>query len=75
MAERSRILGQIRLAIVYLFIAALVVVSKPTTLVFVIGLLFAPIVAMTITLAAVYAPIGFLSGLTGVLFKEFAFTT
>ena len=29
---------------------------------------------MTITLAAVYAPIGFLSGLTGVLFKEFAFT-
>ena len=27
--------------------------------------LFAPIVAMTITLAAVYAPIGFLSGLTG----------
>jgi multidrug efflux pump len=36
--------------------------------------LFAPIIAMTITLAAVYAPIGFLSGLTGVLFKEFAFT-
>ncbi|MDX2307198.1 MAG: efflux RND transporter permease subunit [Hyphomicrobium sp.] len=36
--------------------------------------LFAPIVAMTITLAVVYAPIGFLSGLTGVLFKEFAFT-
>jgi len=36
--------------------------------------LFGPIVAMTITLAAVYAPIGFLSGLTGVLFKEFAFT-
>jgi multidrug efflux pump len=36
--------------------------------------LFAPIVSMTITLAAVYAPIGFLSGLTGVLFKEFAFT-
>ena len=36
--------------------------------------LFSPIVAMTITLAAVYAPIGFLSGLTGVLFKEFAFT-
>ena len=36
--------------------------------------LFAPLVAMTITLAAVYAPIGFLSGLTGVLFKEFAFT-
>ncbi len=36
--------------------------------------LFAPIVGMTITLAAVYAPIGFLSGLTGVLFKEFAFT-
>ncbi|MBD2859457.1 efflux RND transporter permease subunit [Spongiibacter sp. KMU-158] len=36
--------------------------------------LFSPIVGMTITLAAVYAPIGFLSGLTGVLFKEFAFT-
>ena len=36
--------------------------------------LFGPIVAMTITLAVVYAPIGFLSGLTGVLFKEFAFT-
>lgn len=36
--------------------------------------LLAPIIAMTLTLAAVYAPIGFLSGLTGVLFKEFAFT-
>lgn len=36
--------------------------------------LFSPIVGMTVTLAAVYAPIGFLSGLTGVLFKEFAFT-
>jgi multidrug efflux pump len=33
-----------------------------------------PIVAMTITLAAVYAPIGFVSGVTGVLFREFAFT-
>ncbi|MCX7117703.1 MAG: efflux RND transporter permease subunit [Legionellales bacterium] len=33
-----------------------------------------PIIAMTITLAAVYAPIGFMQGLTGVLFKEFAFT-
>lgn len=33
-----------------------------------------PVVTMTITLAAVYAPIGFLSGLTGALFKEFAFT-
>jgi multidrug efflux pump len=29
---------------------------------------------MTITLAAVYTPIGFMSGLTGALFKEFAFT-
>jgi multidrug efflux pump len=29
---------------------------------------------MTITLAAVYAPIGFLTGLTGALFKEFALT-
>ena len=36
--------------------------------------LLAPIIGMTITLAAVYAPIGFLSGLTGVLFKEFSFT-
>ncbi|MEZ5481634.1 MAG: efflux RND transporter permease subunit [Porticoccaceae bacterium] len=36
--------------------------------------LLTPIIGMTITLAAVYAPIGFLSGLTGVLFKEFAFT-
>ncbi|HXP76043.1 MAG TPA: efflux RND transporter permease subunit [Stellaceae bacterium] len=33
-----------------------------------------PVIAMTITLAAVYAPIGFQSGLTGVLFREFAFT-
>jgi multidrug efflux pump len=33
-----------------------------------------PVVAMTITLAAVYAPIGFLGGLTGSLFREFAFT-
>ena len=33
-----------------------------------------PVIAMTITLAAVYAPIGFMQGLTGVLFKEFAFT-
>ena len=36
--------------------------------------LLAPITAMTITLAAVYAPIGFVSGLSGALFKEFAFT-
>jgi multidrug efflux pump len=33
-----------------------------------------PIISMTTTLAAVYAPIGFLTGLTGSLFKEFAFT-
>lgn len=33
-----------------------------------------PIISMTITLAAVYAPIGFMGGLTGALFKEFAFT-
>lgn len=32
------------------------------------------IISMTITLAAVYAPIGFMKGLTGALFKEFAFT-
>lgn len=36
--------------------------------------LFAPVISMTITLAAVYTPIGFQGGLTGVLFKEFAFT-
>lgn len=36
--------------------------------------LVGPIVAMTITLAAVYTPIGFQSGLTGSLFREFAFT-
>ena len=36
--------------------------------------LLVPIISMTLTLAAVYAPIGFLSGLTGVLFKEFAFS-
>lgn len=36
--------------------------------------LFVPIVAMTITLAAVYAPIGIQGGLTGALFREFAFT-
>ncbi len=33
-----------------------------------------PVISMTITLAAVYAPIGFLSGLTGAIFKEFAFS-
>jgi len=33
-----------------------------------------PIISMTITLAAVYAPIGFMDGLTGELFTEFAFT-
>src|SRR6201987_1513715 len=33
-----------------------------------------PAISMTITLAAVYAPIGFLGGLTGALFREFAFT-
>lgn len=36
--------------------------------------LVGPVIAMTITLAAVYAPIGFQGGLTGVLFREFAFT-
>ncbi|MCC6661870.1 MAG: efflux RND transporter permease subunit [Phycisphaerales bacterium] len=36
--------------------------------------LFAPVVSMTITLAAVYTPIGFQGGLTGMLFREFAFT-
>ncbi|MCH9769311.1 MAG: efflux RND transporter permease subunit, partial [Gammaproteobacteria bacterium] len=33
-----------------------------------------PVISMTITLAAVYAPIGFMGGLTGALFTEFAFT-
>jgi multidrug efflux pump len=33
-----------------------------------------PVIAMTLTLAAVYAPIGFLGGVTGTLFREFAFT-
>ncbi|MBN8968504.1 MAG: efflux RND transporter permease subunit, partial [Rhizobiales bacterium] len=33
-----------------------------------------PVISMTITLAAVYAPIGFLGGVTGSLFREFAFT-
>ncbi len=33
-----------------------------------------PVIAMTITLAAVFAPIAFVSGLTGALFREFAFT-
>src|SRR5947207_9355368 len=36
--------------------------------------LVAPIIALTITLAAVYAPIGIQGGLTGALFREFAFT-
>ena len=33
-----------------------------------------PVIAMTLTLVAVYLPIGFLGGLTGVLFSEFALT-
>ena len=36
--------------------------------------LIGPIIAMTVTLAAVYAPIGLQGGLTGSLFREFAFT-
>jgi multidrug efflux pump len=36
--------------------------------------LLAPIVAMTMTLVAVYIPIGLQGGLTGALFREFAFT-
>ncbi len=36
--------------------------------------LLSPIIAMTFTLAAVYIPIGFVSGLTGSLFQEFSFT-
>lgn len=33
-----------------------------------------PIIAITLVLIAVYVPIGFMSGLTGALFTEFAFT-
>jgi len=36
--------------------------------------LVGPIIAMTITLAAVYIPVGIQGGLTGTLFREFAFT-
>jgi multidrug efflux pump len=36
--------------------------------------LSSPIIAMTMTLAAVYAPIGVQGGLTGAFFREFAFT-
>ncbi|MCP4408219.1 MAG: MMPL family transporter [Gammaproteobacteria bacterium] len=36
--------------------------------------LIAPIVAMTLTLVAVYIPVGLQGGLTGALFREFAFT-
>ncbi len=36
--------------------------------------LASPIIVMSTTLAAVFAPIGFLGGLTGSLFTEFAFT-
>ncbi|MFZ9035838.1 MAG: efflux RND transporter permease subunit, partial [Francisellaceae bacterium] len=36
--------------------------------------IFIAIIAITITLLAVFAPIGFDSGITGALFKEFAFT-
>lgn len=36
--------------------------------------LVGPTIAMTLTLATVYAPIGIQGGLTGTLFREFAFT-
>ena len=36
--------------------------------------LIGPVIAMTITLAAVYTPLGIQGGLTGALFREFAFT-
>ncbi len=36
--------------------------------------LIGPVIAMTVTLVAVYLPIGLQGGLTGTLFKEFAFT-
>jgi hydrophobe/amphiphile efflux-1 (HAE1) family protein len=32
------------------------------------------VIAMTLTLASVYAPIGFMTDMTGILFREFAFT-
>src|SRR5256884_1525653 len=38
------------------------------------GELVAPIIAMTITLAAVYTPVAIQGGLTGALLREFAFT-
>ena len=36
--------------------------------------LIGPVISMTVTLAAVYAPIAFQGGLTGALFREFAIT-
>lgn len=36
--------------------------------------LIGPVIAMTVTLVAVYVPIGMQGGLTGALFREFAFT-
>src|SRR3954468_21907731 len=36
--------------------------------------LVGPVISITITLAAVYAPVGIQGGLTGTLFREFAFT-
>ena len=36
--------------------------------------LVGPVISMTVTLAAVYLPIGLQGGLTGALFREFAFT-
>ena len=33
-----------------------------------------PVIVMTLTLAAVFAPVGFIGGISGALFKEFAFT-
>lgn len=36
--------------------------------------LLGPVIAMSLTLVAVFAPIGFLGGITGKLFSEFAFT-
>jgi len=36
--------------------------------------LVGPIITMTVTLAAVYTPVGIQGGLTGALFREFAFT-
>lgn len=50
--------------------------SKDIVLASITGLkqVFIPLITMSLTLAVVFIPIGFIGGLTGALFKEFAFT-